>query len=175
MRGWLKLVFVAAFTILLVAPISAYGQDGTDRPFKARMAGTVTFEWPGEWPSGCAMVTTVTHATGQATHLGLAVATASHCPAQPTYANDGRLTLTAANGDMLYGTYDYVPGPAAPTPVTWTGGTGRFAGASGSAFMDWKVVQQFIPGCNPDPTPSACFDFSVPWPWSATMTGTVSY
>jgi hypothetical protein len=37
-----------------------------------------------------------------------------------------------------------------------------------------KVIQQFIPGCNPDPNPFPCFDFSVPRPWSATVTGTIT-
>jgi hypothetical protein len=162
------------FAVLLVAP-AVHAQDGTDRPFKAKLTGAATWDWPGDWPSGCMVATTVTHATGQATHLGLTVLLSTHCPAQPTYADDGRLTLTAADGDMLYGTYDYVPGPAAPTPVTWTGGTGRFEGASGSAVMTFRVVQQFIPGCNPVPNPFPCYDFSVPWPWFGTLEGTISY
>lgn len=51
----------------------------------------------------------------------------------------GTFTLTAANGDALFGTY---AGQAAPTgdptviafddPGVITGGTGRFAGASGT-------------------------------------------
>jgi hypothetical protein len=41
--------------------------------------------------------------------------------------------------------------------------------------MTYKVVQQFKPGCNPVPNPFPCFDFSVPWPWSATLEGTISY
>jgi hypothetical protein len=85
------------------------------------------------------------------------------------------MVLTAANGDELYGTYDYVPGPPTPIPVTWTGGTGRFEGVSGSALMTWRVVQQFIPGCNPVPNPFPCYDFFVPWPWTATLEGTISY
>jgi hypothetical protein len=176
MRGWLRFVLVATVTIVLVAPMAAYGQQGTERPMKAKFIGTASWEWPGEWPSDCMIATTVTRATGQATHMGLTVLLSTHCPAQPTYLDDGRITLTAADGDMLYGTYDYNPAPGAQYPtITFAGGTGRFAGASGSATMTYKVVQQFIPGCNPVPNPFPCFDFSVPWPWSATLEGTISY
>lgn len=176
MKRWPKFLFAAVLTTLLVMPMAASGQQGTDRPMKAKFTGTASWEWPGDWPSGCAMVTTVTRATGQATHLGLAVLTSSHCPAEPTNKEDGWITLIAANGDMLYGRYDYDPAPGPqPPPVIWTGGTGRFAGASGSAIMTYKVVPQFIPGCDPDPNPFPCYDFSVPWPWSATLTGTISY
>jgi hypothetical protein len=56
-------------------------------------------------------------------------------------AMHGCLTLTAANGDILYATYDgSEPNPPnahgfrfASGTLTFTGGTGRFSGASGSA------------------------------------------
>lgn len=175
MRPWLKLVLAAAVVTLLATPTAAYAQHGTDRPMTAKFTGTASWDWPGDWPSACQVATTVTRATGQATHMGLAVLLSTHCPAMPTYLDDGRITITAANGDRLYGTYDYDPSPGAQYPtITWTGGTGRFAGASGSATMTYEVVQQFKPGCTPVPS-FACMDFSVPWPWSATLVGTISY
>ena len=175
MKSWLRFVLVATFAIVLVAPMAAYGQHGTDRPFKATLEGSVTWEWPGDWPSQCTRVTTVTHATGQATHLGLVVMTSSHCPDQPEYIYDGRMTLTAANGDRLYGIYNYGESELQAMTVTFTGGTGRFAGASGSALMTYEIVPQFIPGCDDFDEFPWCLDFSVPWPWSATLTGTISY
>jgi len=59
----------------------------------------------------------------------------------PGPAMHGCLTLTAANGDILYATYDgSEPNPPnahgfrlSSGTLTFTGGTGRFSGASGSA------------------------------------------
>jgi hypothetical protein len=171
----LKLVLAAAAVVLLATPMAAYAQHGTDRPMKAKFTGTASWDWPGDWPSECLVATTVTRATGQATHMGRAVLLSSHCPAMPTYLDDGRITIAAANGDRLFGTYDYDPTPGAQYPtITWTGGTGRFIGASGSATMIYEVVQQFKPGCTPVPS-FGCMDFSIPWPWSATLVGTISY
>jgi hypothetical protein len=170
------LAIAAAVVGLLVVPMLAAGLSGTDRPFRAVLTGAAHWEWPGAWPSGCTMVTTVTEATGQATHLGRVVATMSHCPAEADHVLDGWMTITAANGDTLIGRYDYDPySTSLSFPVSWAGGTGRFAGAAGSVAGSFTVTPQFIAGCNPDPDPFACYDFSVPWPWSATMSGTISY
>jgi len=77
---------------------------------------------------------------------------------------------------MLFGLYDYDPSSGGNSLfVSWTGGTGRFAQASGSVVVAYTVIPQFIPECNPEPNPFPCFDFSVPWPWSATATGTIAY
>ena len=146
------------------------------KPFEARFTGSARWAFPGESPSNCAIVTTLTDSMGQSTHLGRVAASWSHCPAEPAYVTDGRLTITAANGDMLFGRYDYDPTSASHSfPVSWTGGTGRFAQASGSVVVAFTVIPQFIPGCNPEPAPFPCFDFSVPWAWSATATGTITY
>jgi len=68
----------------------------------------------------------------------------------------GCLTLIAPNGDTLAATYDAVAGappnanhfaPATGT-LTFTGGTGRFSGASGSAHFT-AVFAQFYPSLGP--------------------------
>lgn len=176
MKRWHIVLFAVPLVGLLVFAMPAAGQQGADRPFKVTVTGPVHYEWPGAYPSNCTIVTTVSEATGQATHMGRVAYTSSHCPAEPAYVIDGRLTITAANGDTLSGQYDYDPASTSPSiAVAWTGGTGRFAGASGAAVLTYKVVPQFIAGCNPSPDPFPCFDFSVPWPWSATIIGTISY
>lgn len=54
-----------------------------------------------------------------------------------------------ANGDILYGVYDYDPNSDSNSiPVTLTGGTGRFADASGAAVVTYRVRQRLV-------TPSA--------------------
>ena len=68
----------------------------------------------------------------------------------------GCLTLTAPNGDTLTATYDAAAtappnanhfAPATGT-LTFTGGTGRFSGASGSAHFT-AVFAQFYPSLGP--------------------------
>ncbi|NNL12877.1 MAG: hypothetical protein HKO82_04230 [Acidimicrobiia bacterium] len=79
---------------------------------------------------------------GNGTHLGRFVATAQHCSNVDTgLYMDGRLTIEAANGDELVGTYTNgysVPDAIPPTEVAFfdefsftDGGTGRFTFASG--------------------------------------------
>lgn len=171
---------VVMAVILLSSPFifraATAAEGGTNLPFKATLVGSARWEWPGTWPSNCQIVTTVTEPTGEATHLGKIKMFSTHCPAEPDYIVDGKLKIVAANGDELYGTYNYDPASESnDIPVTLNGGTGRFADASGSVIMTYDVIPQFIAGCNPDPDPFPCFDFSIPWPWSATLTGTISY
>lgn len=76
---------------------------------------------------------------GPTTHLGKTHAVAEHCSYidPPGSYGEGHLTLTAANGDMLYATYAgytlYVDGPMVgfADDFEFYDGTGRFAGASG--------------------------------------------
>jgi hypothetical protein len=161
---------------LVVVSMAFADKGGTNLPFKATLAGAARWEFPGTTPSGCTVVTTLTEATGQGTHMGQIKAFFSHCPADPNIVEDGRLTLVAANGDELYGTYNYDPASEDNYfPINLNGGTGAFGDASGTVIMTYEVTPQFIPDCNPEPDPFPCMDFSVPWPWSATMTGTISY
>lgn len=172
MRPRRVLLIAGALIALLVVPMALAAEGGTDRPFKARLTGEVTYAFPGR----CLEVTTLTGATGQATHMGRIETVWSHCPADPSNTDDGRLTLVAANGDAVYGEYDY--DPASPDnffPITVVGGTGRFAFASGALVVTYEVTPEFIAGCIPEPDPFPCFDFSEPWQWSATMTGRISY
>lgn len=176
MNPWRMLLLTGALVSLLAVSVASAGTGGTGRPFKATLSGSVHWAFPGVSPSNCTTVTTLTDAAGQVTHMGRVTASWSHCPDEPAYTTDGRLTLTAANGDKLYGRYDYDPTSESNSfPVTWAGGTGRFADASGTAVVAYEVIPRFISGCNPEPDPFPCLDFSVSWPWSATITGTVSY
>ena len=175
-RSLVVVMAVILLFSLLVVPLTSAEKGGSDRPFRATLAGSAHWEFPGVWPSNCTEVTTVTNAAGQGTHMGLIETSWSHCPAEPDYVNDGRLTLIAANDDKLYGTYNYDPDSESnDIPVTLNGGTGRFVDASGAVVLTYDVIPQLIPGCNPEPDPSSCFDFSVPWPYSATLTGTIGY
>jgi hypothetical protein len=86
--------------------------------------------------------------TGQAAHLGKVTAVFEHCSRMDVDMStgavefeygDGQMMVLAANGDELRGTYTDGTGELmADGNVAWsdaftlTGGTGRFAGASGS-------------------------------------------
>ncbi|MCJ7782152.1 MAG: hypothetical protein MUQ27_15165, partial [Acidimicrobiia bacterium] len=72
--------------------------------------------------------------TGTISHLGRVSWTTEHCfqVFLGTFG-DAVLVITSANGDQLYGTYDGVltSGTTFVEDMIITGGTGRFAGASG--------------------------------------------
>ncbi len=132
---------------------------------------------PAECPPDCTAFTTITVATEQVTHLGRVQLWSSHRPYDVANHQDGSLTLTAANGDKLFGVYDYEMSSGNSITMTLTGGTGRFANATGTILATFQTVMQFkpMPPCEPATDPFGCLDPNVPWPWSATMTGTIGY
>ena len=124
---------------LLVLPVLALPMQAAakDRPpLKGSESGT--FQLLGPCETG-GMILEVT-GSGHSTRLGNYSGRYRECldPATGAVTN-GTFTLTAANGDKVFGTYS---GQAVPTddpnvvtyddPGVITGGTGRFAGASGS-------------------------------------------
>jgi hypothetical protein len=82
-------------------------------------------------------------ATGNATHLGQFMLDIPHIVNHANGTAIGSYEFTAANGDLVFGDFT---GQATPTAtpgvlyieetVTITGGTGRFAGASGSFLCE---------------------------------------
>jgi hypothetical protein len=99
-------------------------------PFKGSLEGTQT-STPLQFP----LALVAGSATGNATHLGRFTVEFPHTVNFVTRTGEGTFTFTAANGDTL--TADFT-GQAQPGPIvsivehaTITGGTGRFAGATG--------------------------------------------
>ena len=99
----------------------------------------------GRCPEGYPMLSTMV-GTGQVTHLGLASVLGTHCIDPNTLAfTAGQLTLIAASGDELYGTYEgfttFVEPPMAgwEDVIVFAGGTGRFVSASGQADESGEV------------------------------------
>ena len=159
LRGLEVCMSFRAFGVLLLAFLCFGYQSSAsgpvERPFKAQIywtvagvdfapgfpGGTSTFEGRCSVPSDYVISATY---EGEMTHLGRATGQTSHCTqidwqtGTSTYS-DGLLTAMAANGDEIYGHYDNgVSGIDPQSGMYWfeddftiTGGTGRFANASG--------------------------------------------
>lgn len=128
-------IVVLALTLGQVA-LANPALGGADVPFKGSDQGG--FELSGACPGG-SLEEVVIGGTGRATQLGAYTYTATECFDGVSGAFAGSATLTAANGDAITGTYQgQVSGTADPDVITYqeelelTGGTGRFAGATGT-------------------------------------------
>lgn len=120
--------------------LRATSQSSESVPFKGSFQGSQTLT-PLTPPFG----TVDGSATGTATHLGEFTVAFPHTVNFVTRTGVGTYTFTAANGDTLTGDFT---GQAQGGPVvsiveqvTVSGGTGRFAGASGT----FTVQRQFDP------------------------------
>jgi hypothetical protein len=151
-----------------VTAAAAPGGPATpSREVTGTLKGRLDFPlWGSEWWE----IYGDTTAQGTVTHLGLSVLRARHIPDFDTATlREGEFTLVAANGDEITGTYE---GTAAMDPerpdlghasvtMTVTGGTGRFAGATGT--LTGTLLEVFD-----DPTWASA---GVTW----TIEGTVRY
>jgi hypothetical protein len=123
---------------------------GEQVPFKGRLEGDVT-----RTPLDPPFVAVLVEATGNATHLGRFTLEIPHVVDTGTRMAVGSYQFTAANGDTLYAEFT---GHATPTEIpgvlyieeeaTITGGTGRFAGATGSFVTErwYDTVAQTTTG-----------------------------
>jgi hypothetical protein len=127
----IRIAFALAAFAAAAASAAASAGAGPEVPFKA----TDTFAAVPVGGSGAAVETADT-GSGNATHLGRFTVTAGETVDFGTLTvTDGFFTLTAANGDTVSGTYagHILPGLTGylvSGPIT--GGTGRFADATGT-------------------------------------------
>lgn len=111
----------------------------TDVPFKGKFSGQAISAEPTENP-GVLLVTTAS--SGNATLLGEFTMLSPHLTNLFTLEVGGTQTFNAANGDTLTASFTGQFAPieggflAASIDCTITGGTGRFAGASGCYTFD---------------------------------------
>ena len=109
-------------------------------PFKGRLEGAVTSRTPLTPP----LVSLLTEGTGNATHLGRFTVEIAHVVNTFARTVTGSYEFTAANGDTLIADVTGQFGPTLENPrvllsvetATITGGTGRFAGATGSFTVE---------------------------------------
>jgi hypothetical protein len=136
-RSVASLVMVVVVVLGLAGPVAA----GEQVPLEGSLEGTFT-----RTPVlGTPFVDIELTGWGQATQLGQFTLDMPHRVdfSKPPPKGAGAFTLTAANGDTVFGT---VSGEATPTDVPGViygvetmiilGGTGRFAGASGQFVME---------------------------------------
>ncbi len=128
-------------------PAGAFSR--TQVPMKGTYEGTGIFTSP---PASCAGFYSVFSGVGQESHTGRYTLRQTTCavPIDATSSSfTGEFTKTTANGDLLLGTHEgttqlvEAPGPGSAVgifaiagTITFTGGTGRFDGASGSQRME---------------------------------------
>jgi hypothetical protein len=138
----------AIITLLLLGlAIAAPTSAAIARPMSGSFTGTVFFAAPR---CGANLLTVGFEGTGVATHLGRMTGLATNCTTFDLAGDavpilDGEATFAAADGSTITATYAGaqdapVDGVAAyENTATVTGGTGRFADASGSWTISGAV------------------------------------
>ena len=116
-------------------PAPSFARTTHARPFKGRFEGTQTVT-----PLTPPLAFVEASVTGNATHVGRFTMELPHTVNFATSSAQGTCTLVAANGDVLIADFT---GQAQVGPIvsivehaTITGGTGRFAGATGSFTIE---------------------------------------
>ena len=134
-----SLVLALLAVLGLAGPVAA----GEQVPFEGSFEGVVTVTViPGSPPIASANV----NATGVATHLGQFTLAIPHSVILPTFPrpSSGFYHFVAANGDTLSASFTGLVNPipgvpgvlAAVESANITGGTGRFAGATGDFTVE---------------------------------------
>ena len=130
-----------AACLTLVLPVTMIA-SGSSRPFKASIHA-----FAAPVPTGPCELTNAEEGAAQVTHLGRSTMASNEVVdlfSNPEGAEiTGQFTMTAANGDQLFGTYetlghlDFGIGEVTFSgQFTITGGTGRFEGASGGGAIE---------------------------------------
>jgi hypothetical protein len=130
-------LFLVMVLSTLAVGTTAQSLRTVPRELKAVFTGSFTFEqWGPNWYD----LYTIGSAAGTAQHLGQARLITKHTPTLTGDLVDGTFTLVAANGDEIQGTYtgfaSGIPGNdlayQGTAAFVITGGTGRFAQATGT-------------------------------------------
>lgn len=158
-----RVLVIAATFAVGAATLTPAAVAAHERPFKARSAGNAHLsDTDVPW-----IKRNDETAEGKATHLGrftwVSVEYVDFHTIPGGVAVEGSFTMTAANGDRLFGEYTTTGFPDEAGDLIihgnyqFTGGTGRFAGATGSGDID--AIASLAPGL----------------PFTGTMNGTIEY
>ncbi len=129
-----SLALAVVVVLGLAGPVAA----GEQVPFKGSFEGDVTVT-----PLAPPFLSVLVDATGNATQLGQFTLDIPHVVNRAAMTAVGTYEFTAANGDTLFAVFTGIATPTAVPGVlyieetaTITGGTGRFAGATGSFLSE---------------------------------------
>ena len=168
MRARVLLVCACICATLVMATTSAHGEGGA-APVHGSASGTGAIRFVGECPA----IQQIEDGTLQATVLGKASYHTEICIGGTTNEPPGftgTFLVTVRSGDTLYGTINGTLGGGPPDlPLQITGGTGRFARASGTLTLG-SINQFDYSNCYPipgEPGAETCFD----WHETATISG----
>ena len=131
---------VVCLCVLVFGMSIPYASAAEFVPFSGYWVGTTV----SATPVAPNVVLVVSSGTGNATQLGRFEMTSPHLTYLDTFAVDGEQIFTAANGDTLVADFtgQFIPQADGSLEATFecviTGGTGRFAGATGS--YDFHIV-----------------------------------
>ena len=137
-----KAASVVALTVALLFSLAGPVAAGDQVPFKGSLAGTVTVT-----PLNPPIALVVIEATGDATHLGRFTLVVPHVVNQALLVGAGTYEFTAANGDTVTADFTGTATLLAPAVLSTaesgviTGGTGRFAGATGTFTAERTFVR----------------------------------
>jgi hypothetical protein len=148
MKRLFVIVALAIGVLGLSATPSLAAEGGTDRPYKSSgsLSGLVDLN-----PSSPGFLSWHVQGSSNSTHLGNAPSEVTGSLLSPGFTG----TITAANGDKLFNAFDHDLGTTGPCPAgfvfgenvqVWTGGTGRFANASGSIDVKACTSLDFTTG-----------------------------
>jgi hypothetical protein len=137
MRRRTLLILMSLLALAVVAPAAALAK--ADRPLKGRGSGTTTFDF------GIVPIPGTAEGTARFSHLGKSTYSSEYTitfSSATAFTIAGTQTIVAANGDMLFATFTgtgnldgpFGAGQSAENTLvsTISGGTGRFADASGT-------------------------------------------
>ena len=132
-------------TLFVIAALGLHGRAADYVPFKATWSGITVAADLSNFP----IVSVVASGEGQGTELGHFTMVSPHVNNVFTFELEGNQNFTAANGDTLNA---HFAGHLAPNadgslsgtlPCVITGGTGRFAGATGT--YDFSILAVPLP------------------------------
>jgi len=136
-----RLAFTVALSVVAIPGLS--GPVAAQVPFKGSLAGEATVT-----PLAPPYVAVYVEAAGEATHLGQFDLDIPHVVDRSNLTATGKYEFTAANGDKVCAEFTGqsvltdVPGVLyIEESATITGGTGRFAGATGS-FTAYRIFDR---------------------------------
>ena len=133
-------ILLALAVCALLLPATASVKNPVERPFKQKGEHVLVLDFLNYALYGDPMIPMwIEWESGQATHLGLYTSSATGIHNLDTGESNLSGYVTAANGDKVY--WESTEQASSPS-IIFTGGTGRFEGASGSMISTGTTLSE---------------------------------